>query len=59
MKGRVKESIAYQEVSRKQKVWIEVSVDPFYSQENMNRLKNSVAQMESTGGTVHEVDLDE
>ena len=37
----------------------EVSVAPFYSQENMNRIKNSVAQMESTGGTVHEVDLDE
>ena len=29
--------------------------DPFYSPENMARLKRSIAQMEATGGTVHEV----
>ena len=28
----------------------EVAVDPFYSQENMTRLKESAAQMEATGG---------
>ncbi len=37
----------------------EVSVDPFYSQENMASLRESVAQMEATGGTVHEVDFDD
>ena len=31
---------------------LEVSVDPFYSEENMVRLRQSVAQMEATGGTV-------
>lgn len=45
-------------IEREKCIPFEVSVDPFYSQENMNRLKNSVVQMESTGGTVHEVDLD-
>lgn len=29
--------------------------DPFYSQENMERLKRSAAQMEQTGGTIHEI----
>lgn len=38
---------------------IVVSVGPFYSQENMTRFKNSVAQMEATGGTVHEVNFDD
>ena len=33
--------------------------DPFYSQENIDRLKKSIAQMEATGGTVHEVSLDD
>lgn len=33
--------------------------DPFYSPENMDRLRKSIAQMESTGGTVHEVPLDD
>ena len=37
----------------------EVSVDPFYSEENLARLRRSIAQMESTGGTVHEVNLDD
>ncbi len=33
----------------------EVSADPFYSDANMARLRNSIAQMESTGGTIHEI----
>lgn len=33
--------------------------DPFYSVDNMARLKKSIAQMESTGGTVHEVNFDD
>ncbi len=34
-------------------------VDPFYSEENIKRLKKSIAQMEATGGTVHKVILDD
>lgn len=33
--------------------------DPFYSSANIARLKKSIAQMESTGGTVHEVNFDD
>ena len=33
--------------------------DPFYSPENMARLKRSIAQMEATGGTIHEVVYDD
>ena len=43
----------------KKRIPFEVAVDPFYSQENMTRLKESVAQMEAAGGTVHEVDFDD
>lgn len=38
---------------------IKASNDPFYSQENIDRLQKSIAQLESTGGTVHEVNLDD
>lgn len=33
--------------------------DPFYSASNIARLKKSIAQMEATGGTVHEVVFDD
>lgn len=44
-------------VVRERKIPFVISAesDPFYSAENMARLKNSIAQMEATGGTVHEV----
>lgn len=45
-------------MTREKRLPFEVSVDPFYSEENMARLRASIAQMEATGGTVHEVDLD-
>ena len=32
----------------------EVAIDPFYSESNMERLRRSIAQMEATGGTIHE-----
>lgn len=44
---------------REQRIPFEVSADPFYSVENMERLANSIAQMEKTGGTIHEVNLDD
>lgn len=46
-------------MTREKRIPFEVSVDPFYSDENMSRLRKSIAQMETTGGTVHEVDLDD
>ena len=42
-----------------EEIAFEVSVDPFYSDENMARLRKSIAQMEAIGGTVHEVKLDD
>lgn len=46
-------------VSREKRIPFEISADPFYSEENMARLRKSIAQMEATGGTVHEVALDD
>ena len=46
-------------MTREKRLPFEVSVDPFYSDENMARLRKTIAQMESTGGTIHEVNLDD
>lgn len=46
-------------MTREKRLPFEVSVDPFYSDENMARLRKSIAQMEAIGGTVHEVKLDD
>lgn len=46
-------------MTREKRLPFEVSVDPFYSDENMARLRKSIAQMETAGGTVHEVNLDD
>lgn len=46
-------------VSREKRIPFEVTADPFYSAENMARLRESISQMESTGGTIHEVALDD
>lgn len=46
-------------MTREKRLPFEVSVDPFYSEENLARLRRSIAQMESTDGTVHEVNLDD
>lgn len=52
-------TIFAKKVCRERRIPFEVSADPFYSEENMARLKASIAQMEATGGTVHEVDYDD
>ncbi len=44
-------------VTRERKIPFEITADPFYSDENMERLRKNVAEMERTGGTVHEVSL--
>lgn len=46
-------------VLRENKMPFEIKSDPFYSEANMERLKKSIAQMEATGGTIHEVPLDD
>lgn len=50
-------TIYLKKLAREKRIPFEVSVDPFYSDENMARLRKSIAQMEETGGTVHEVKL--
>ena len=52
-------TIFAKKVCRERRIPFEVSADPFYSDENMSRLKASIAQMEATGGTVHEVNYDD
>lgn len=46
-------------MTREKRLPFEVSIDPFYSDENMARLRKSIAQMDFSGGTVHEVNLDD
>jgi len=46
-------------MTREKRIPFDVSVDPFYSEENMARLRKSIAQMEATGGTIHEVPTDD
>ena len=36
---------------------ITAPADPFYSEENIARLKESISQLEKGHGTIHEVDL--
>lgn len=44
-------------VTREHRIPFEVTADPFYSDENMDQLRKNMAEMEKTGGTVHEVNL--
>ena len=44
-------------MTREKRLPFDVSVDPFYSDKNMARLRKSIAQMEATGSTVHEGNL--
>ena len=45
---------------RERRIPFEISAeDPFYSYDNQERLRRSISQLERTGGTVHEVDVDD
>ena len=46
-------------VTREQRIPFEITVDPFYNNANMERLRKNISEMEATGGTVHEVNLDD
>ena len=52
-------NIYLKKVGREKRIPFEVSADPFYSEINMARLRKSMTQMDTTGGTVHEVDIDD
>jgi len=43
-------------VARERRTPFEIAVDPFYSKQNIARLKKSIAQMKATGGIIYEVD---
>lgn len=48
--------IYLKKLGTERRIPFEVSADPFYSEQNLNRLRKSIAQLESSGGTLHEVD---
>ena len=50
-------TIFAKKVGRECRIPFEVSADPFYSEENMLRLRKSIAQMETGGGQIHEVEV--
>jgi DNA-damage-inducible protein J len=52
-------NIYLKKLGNERRIPFEVSADPFYSADNMARLKKSAAQMDVTGGTVHEVPFDD
>ncbi|MCD8045972.1 MAG: type II toxin-antitoxin system RelB/DinJ family antitoxin [Clostridiales bacterium] len=52
-------NIYLKKLGREKRIPFEISADPFFSEANMARLRRAVAQMESTGGTIHEVNLDD
>ena len=41
---------------REKRLPFEVSIDLFYSKENIERLKRSIYEIETTGGTIHDID---
>ena len=51
-------SIFARKVGREKRIPFEVSVDPFYSEENMARLKEAIQDLDAGKGTVHEVDYE-
>ena len=51
-------SIFARKVGREKRIPFEVSVDPFYSEENMARLKKAIQDLDAGKGTVHEVEYE-
>lgn len=52
-------NIFLKKLGREHRIPFEVSGDPFYSQNNMDRLRKSINELETKGGTIHEVNLDD
>ena len=51
-------SIFAKKARREKRIPFEVNVDPFYSEENMARLKQAIQGLDAGKGTVHEVDYE-
>jgi len=51
-------TIYLKKLGRERRIPFEVSADPFYSEENMARLRKSIADLNAGKGTVHKVDYD-
>lgn len=45
-------------VARENRIPFEIAIDPFYSEENMARLRKSIADLDAGKGTVHEVNYE-
>ena len=43
---------------REGEIPFKIKADPFYSEANQNLLRKSMKEMDETGGTIHELDLD-
>ena len=43
---------------REGEIPFKIKADPFYSKSNQSLLKKSIKEMEETGGTIHDIDLD-
>lgn len=43
---------------REGEIPFKIKADPFYSESNQARLKKSIKELEETGGTIHDIDLD-
>ena len=44
---------------REGEIPFKIKADPFYSEANQERLRQSIKQLEETGGTIHDIDLDD
>lgn len=51
-------NIYLKKLGREKRIPFEVSADPFYSDENMARLRKSIADLNAGKGTIHEVDYE-
>ncbi len=45
-------------LANEKRIPFEVSIDPFYSEENIARLRKSIADLNTGKGTVHKVDYE-
>ena len=43
---------------REGEIPFKIKADPFYSEANQTLLRKSIKEMEETGGTIHDIDLD-
>ena len=44
---------------REKEIPFKIKADPFYSESNQKLLRESAKQMDETGGTVHDIDLND